>query len=446
MKAREACARVLGAVLRNEASLNSLLPLYLAKVPVAERALAQELCYGTLRWYPALELLLAALIDKPLKPKDAEITGLLAAGLSQLRAMRTPDHAAVNETVAACQALKRPWARGLANGVLRRFLRERDALEQALAANPQFTSAHPTWLRDALARAWPAEAPALFAANNSRPPMTLRVNTRHQTREAYLALLADSAIGARPAPFASTGIYLAEPTAVDRLPGFERGWASVQDEAAQLCAGLLAPAPGERVLDACGAPGGKACHLLEAQPALAELVALDVDGERLRRVADNLDRLGLRATLKAADGAAIASWWDGQPFDRILLDAPCSASGVIRRHPDIKQLRQPADIGRLAQTQGRLLAALWTTLKPGGRLLYATCSVLPAENDDVIAAFLANQDDARAVALDVPWGLATAHGRQLLQTVDGPDGFFYAVLDKQAPAPPAGPSPGNPQP
>src|SRR5690606_20133453 len=263
LKAREACARVLGAVLRNEASLNSLLPLYLAKVPVAERALAQELCYGTLRWYPALELLLAALIDKPLKPKDAEITGLLAAGLYQLRAMRTPDHAAVNETVAACQALKRPWARGLANGVLRRFLRERGELEQALAANPQFTSAHPAWLREALAAAWPAEAPALFAANNSRPPMTLRANTRHQTRAAYLAPLAEGGIEARPAPFASPGIYLAEPPAVQRPPGLGqrpgRGGATVR-RAARPGPRRAGPGrlqrPGRQGLPSAGIPAG----------------------------------------------------------------------------------------------------------------------------------------------------------------------------------------------
>ena len=430
MKAREACARILAGVLRQEGSLNTLLPAALERVAAHERALVQELCYGTLRWYPALELLLGALIDRPLKAKDAEITMLLAAGLYQLRDMRTPDHAAVNETVSACQALKRPWAKGLANGVMRRFLRERDSLEARFATDPQFASAHPAWLRKALEDAWPGEAAALFAANNARPPMTLRVNSRCGDRAGYLAQLAEAGIGARAAAFAATAIYLDEPQAVDLLPGFAAGAVSVQDEAAQLCAQLLAPAPGERVLDACSAPGGKACHLLERQPGIAELVALDVDGERLGRVADNLHRLGLSATLRTADAAALSSWWDGRPFDRILLDAPCSASGVIRRHPDIKLLRQRDDIGRLAATQGALLAALWATLKPGGRLLYATCSVLPAENDAVVSDFSARQPDARLVAIDVPWGAATACGRQLLPTPGGPDGFYYALLEK----------------
>ncbi|MCK9467792.1 MAG: 16S rRNA (cytosine(967)-C(5))-methyltransferase RsmB [Porticoccaceae bacterium] len=433
MKAREACARVLAGVLRQEGSLNTLLPAALERVTASDRALVQELCYGTLRWYPALERLLGALIDRPLKAKDAEITMLLAAGLYQLRHMRTPDHAAVNETVAACQALKRPWAKGLANGVLRRFLRERDSLEARFATDPQFTTAHPTWLRKALESAWPEQATALFAANNTRPPMVLRVNTRHGDRDNYLIQLADAGIGAHAAPLTPTAIYLDEPQAVDLLPDFSVGAVSVQDEAAQLCAQLLAPAPGERALDACSAPGGKACHLLEQQPALAELVALDVDGERLQRVADNLDRLGLCATLKAADAATLSSWWDGRLFDRILLDAPCSASGVIRRHPDIKLLRQSADIGRLAATQLALLTALWAVLKPGGQLLYATCSVLPAENDAVVSAFTEHHPEARLLPIDVSWGIATSCGRQLLPTPGGPDGFYYALLEKVLP-------------
>jgi len=440
MKVRVACAHVLAGVLRGEGSLNTLLPAYQARIADSDSALLQELCFGTLRWYPALELLLAALMDKPLKAKDAEISGLLAAGLYQLRAMRTPDHAAVNETVAACQALKRPWARAVANGVLRRYLRERETLETRLRGDPRFTSAHPAWLRDALIAAWPTEAPALLAANNGRPPMTLRINARRTTRDAYLALLAAQGSAARPADFAATALYLAEPVAVEHLPHFADGWASVQDEAAQLCADILAPRAGDRALDACSAPGGKTCHLLEHQPALGELVALDVDAGRLARVADNLRRLELDATLKVADAADTAQWWDGQPFDRILLDAPCSASGVIRRHPDIKLLRQPADIPRLAETQRQLLAALWPTLKAGGQLLYATCSVLPEENDQVVAAFAAGQPDAELLAIDAPWGLATPCGRQLLPTTDGHDGFYYALLAKRGAPPHRDPS------
>lgn len=432
MKVRVACAKVLAAVLRGEASLNTLLPALLPQVDAADRGLLQELCYGTLRWYPALDVLLGELLAKPLKAKDAEITALLAAGLYQLREMRTPDHAAVNETVAACQALKRPWAKGLANGILRRYLRERDSLEASLQANPAFTSAHPDWLRSALASAWPAQAEELFAANNARPPFTLRVNRSKTTRADYLALLAAQGIDAQAAPFADNGIYLAEATTIDRLPHFAEGWASVQDEAAQLCAPLLAPQAGERLLDACSAPGGKTCHLLEYQPDLADLVALDVDAERLERVADNLARLGLKATLVAADATATDKWWDGSAFDRILLDAPCSASGVIRRHPDIKLLRQPEDIDRLAAIQLRLLDALWGTLKPGGRLLYTTCSVLPAENDQVVLAFLDKQHDARQVQIPAAWGIATSAGRQCLPQPGGNDGFYYALLEKTA--------------
>lgn len=430
MKVRVACAKVLAGVLRGEASLNTLLPALLPQVDAADRGLLQELCYGTLRWYPALDVLLGVLLEKPLKAKDAEITALLAAGLYQLREMRTPDHAAVNETVAACQSLKRPWAKGLANGVLRRYLRERDSLEARLQANPAFTSAHPDWLRRALEDAWPTQAAELFAANNARPPMTLRVNRRKTTRHDYLALLTAQGIAAQAAPFADDGIYLDEATAVERLPHFADGWASVQDEAAQLCAPLLDPQPGEKLLDACSAPGGKTCHLLEYQPALGGLLALDVDAERLKRVEENLGRLGLDATVVAADAAATDEWWDGTPFDRILLDAPCSATGVIRRHPDIKLLRQPEDIDRLAAIQGSLLHALWETLRPGGRLLYTTCSVLPAENDQVVTAFIASQSDARQIVIAAPWGIATAAGRQLLPQQGGNDGFYYALLEK----------------
>ncbi|MAT50598.1 MAG: 16S rRNA (cytosine(967)-C(5))-methyltransferase [Porticoccaceae bacterium] len=437
MKVRVACARILAGVIRGEASLNTLLPEYAAKVSSTERGLLQELCYGTSRWYPALEVLVNQLLVKPLKSRDADIMALLTSGLYQLRAMRTPEHAAVNETVSACQALKKPWAKALANGVLRRYLREREQLEARLAGEAGFQSAHPPWLEQALRSAWGLRATSIMDANNQRPPMTLRVNENKISRADYLATLSRAGLTAKPASCADSGIYLDEPTNVEALPGFDDGLVSVQDEAAQLCASLLTPMAGDRILDACCAPGGKTCHLLEYQPALSSLTALDIDPQRLVRVRENLARLDLEARTLPADAAHPDQWWDGQPFDRILLDAPCSATGVIRRHPDIKLLRRATDIAPLAATQLRLLQALWPTLKPGGRLLYCTCSVLPEENDQVIAAFINTPGfDARPVALDAPWGEATAQGRQLFPETGGTDGFYYALLEKpQTPSP-----------
>jgi 16S rRNA (cytosine967-C5)-methyltransferase len=265
--------------------------------------------------------------------------------------------------------------------------------------------------------------------------MTLRVNTAKASRDHYLALLAEAAIGARPASFAATGIYLENPVAVDQLPGFADGWVSVQDEASQLCAPLLHPMPGHRVLDACCAPGGKTCHILETEPGLSELVALDIDAGRLDKVRQNLSRLNLSATITAADASDLGAWWDGRPFDRILLDAPCSATGVIRRHPDIKLLRTPADIDKLGEIQHKLLSTLWATLKPGGKLLYTTCSVLPEENDQVIATFLQNKGDCLPQPLSLVTGIATPYGHQLLPCPNGNDGFYYSLLQKTGATP-----------
>ncbi|MGD9659746.1 MAG: 16S rRNA (cytosine(967)-C(5))-methyltransferase RsmB [Porticoccaceae bacterium] len=430
MNVRVACAQVLASVIRGEGSFNSLLPNYLEKVSAKDTSLLQELCYGTLRHYPALELILSQLLEKPLKAKDADISALLLSGLYQIREMRTPSHAAVNETVNATKNLKKPWAKGLINGVLRTYLREADTLVTRCAGDIRYQTCHPHWLVDALNSAWPEQAAAIIAANNQRPPMTLRVNQRRICRSDYLSLLREQQIDAHPAPLASQGVYLDKPCDVLSLPGFADGLVSVQDEAAQLCADFLDLAEGQRVLDACCAPGGKTCHLLEHQPELAELVALDVDPKRLVRVRENLDRLCLNATIKAANAADIDNWWDGGYFDRILLDAPCSASGVIRRHPDIKLLRKPEDIVKLAQLQGQLLSALWTTLKPGGKLLYATCSVFPAENDEVLAVFSAHQRDCKLLPLATPGGMKTAWGTQFFPQIDGHDGFYYGLLEK----------------
>ena len=439
MNTRAACAAVVAAVMRGEASLNTLLPKYAHQVAARDTGLLRELCFGTLRHYPALQVILEQLLEKPIKAKEAEVSALLMTALYQIRELRTPDHAAVNEAVAALKALGKPWAKGLVNGVLRRYLREREAVDARCAGDSRYDHLHPRWLEALLREAWPDAADAIMAANNQRPPLCLRVNQLRSSRDAYLALLAQHDIAATPAALSGDGIYLAQPRDVTELPGFSDGLVSIQDEAAQLCAALLACAAEQRVLDACCAPGGKTCHLLERTPQITELLALDVDAGRLARVEDNLARLGLRARTLAADAADTAVWWDGTPFDRILLDAPCSASGVIRRHPDIKLLRQPGDIAKLAATQLDLLNALWQTLKPGGRLLYATCSVLPQENDHVVARFTAATGDCATLAIPESWGVATAHGRQLLPTQGGSDGFYYALLTK-TPQPESEPS------
>ena len=435
MNVRVACARVLSDVLRRHRSLDSSLSEFVDKVPARDAGLLRELCYGTLRHFPALEIIAGKMLTKPLKSKDSDIRALILAGLYQLRELRTPAHAAVNESVAACRALKKAWAGGVVNSVLRRYLREREQIDRDCGAESAFRSLHPLWLEKMLVEAWEERAGEIMAANNRRPPMTLRVNRLRTSRDSYLDRLADAGIAARPAPFSGAAIYLDTACDVAELPGFAGGSVSVQDEAAQLCTDVLDLHPGQRVLDSCSAPGGKTCHILEHEPALAELVALDVDGDRLARVAENLDRLNLSASLKAADASRVTDWWDGKPFDRILLDAPCSATGVIRRHPDIKVLRRPEDIDKLAATQRRLLESLWSVLKPGGKLLYATCSVLPEENDRVIGSFVDGRTNCRPVTIDRPWGLATPWGKQLFPQPDGHDGFYYALLLKLPAAP-----------
>lgn len=426
--ARYQAAVALAQVLANGVSLNEALPAALSRTPPPARALVQECCYGVLRWYPTLTFLRDRLLDRPLKAKEQQVNALLLVGLYQLRYLRVPDHAAVAETVAATEMLKKPWARGLVNAVLRGYLRQRDTLESALGDDPVATAAHPAWLLTRLQQDWPQDWPAIITANNSHPPQGLRVNLRQGSRADYLAQLHAVELAATPAPHTTAGIVLATPCDVARLPGFAEGWVSVQDPAAQLAAELLAVQPGQRVLDACAAPGGKTCHILERTPD-CDLLALDNDAARLRRVEENLHRLHLHAQLKTGDALAPATWWDGRPFDRILLDAPCSASGVIRRHPDIKQLRQPADIAALAQRQQALLERLWPLLAPGGRLVYATCSVFKQENEQTLAQFLATGVTAQEHRITADWGCARPHGRQILPGTDSMDGFFYAVLD-----------------
>jgi 16S rRNA (cytosine967-C5)-methyltransferase len=434
MNPRLAAAKALAAVLNGKASLNSSLPTQMDKVEDRDRGFTQDLAFGTARWQPRLSALAAKLLQKPFKAADADVEALLLVGLYQLLYTRVPAHAAIGETVGCADKLKKPWAKALLNAVLRNAQRESETIFAELERDPVVRTAHPRWLQKSLKAFWPEQWEAICAANNVHPPMILRVNRRHHTRDVYLGLLTDAGIAATPCVYSRDGIVLDAAADVRSLPGFAEGWISVQDEAAQLAADLLDLAPGQRVLDACCAPGGKTCHILEAEPKLAGVVGVDLEAKRLVRVRENLERLKLSAELIAADGRDTQAWWDGKPFQRILLDAPCSATGVIRRHPDIKLTRQPDDIAALALLQGELLDAMWNTLEVGGILLYATCSTLPTENTEVIEAFLARTPGARELDLATTAGIKQPHGRQLLAQEGGHDGFYYAKLIKIAAA------------
>ena len=427
---RAAAARVLQAV-EDGQSLAQCLPAGLTSIAPPEKPELQALCYGTCRWYHRLDAELAQRMKKPLRKSDRVIHQLMLVALFQLRFSQQASYAVLNETVEACRALGKPHLTGLVNGVLRAA--EREGEPQPDAAPVLYS--HPDWLVAKLRHNWPDHWQDILVANNTQAPMTLRVNADQGSRAQYLQWLVDTGIEAGPTEFAPWGIQLASPVPVERLPGFGDGAVSVQDEAAQLCTTLLDLAPGQRILDACAAPGGKTCAILEQCPELAEVVAIDQSAARLPRIQENLDRLCLTATLKEADAADTGQWWDGEPFDRILLDVPCSASGVIRRHPDIKLLRREADITPLAGIQLGLLENLWQTLKPGGRLVYATCSVFPQENHRIIQRFLRQQPEARLIEPDVCWGMDTGFGRQLLPDSKAHDGFFYSVLERSKQAP-----------
>ncbi|MGF2687385.1 16S rRNA (cytosine(967)-C(5))-methyltransferase RsmB [Marinobacter sp. DUT-3] len=422
---RALAARVLQSV-ENGQSLTQCLPPALNQLAPNERPELQAICYGTCRWFHRLDDELDQRLKKPLRKQDRVVHHLMLVALFQLRYSQQATYAVLNETVEACRALGKPNLTGLVNGVLRSA--ERDGAPEPTNDAARFS--HPVWTVEKLRHNWPDDWQATLGANNAQAPMTLRVNALRFSREEYLGHLAEAGIQGKATAFAPHGIQLDTPVPVDRLPWFADGAVSVQDEAAQLSTTLLDLAPGQRVLDACAAPGGKTCAILEACGELGEVVAIDESAERLPRVQENLDRLDLRATLLEADAAAIDQWWDDQPFDRILLDVPCSASGVIRRHPDIKLLRRESDIVPLASIQLGLLDAMWQILKPGGRLVYATCSVFPQENHRIIQRFLKQQSEAMLLEPDVPWGHDMAAGRQLLPNPDSHDGFFYAVLEK----------------
>jgi len=426
---RVAAARCLASIAQEGSSLSRQLPRGEQDLDPAQRPLYRELCYGTLRYYWRLDAGLKPLFSKGLKPKDSDVKMLILIGAYQLFYTRIPPHAAINSAVEGCRSLGKKWAAGMANAILRRCQREQDSLFKDL--KPAAEAAFPAWLYQAIAQAWPDQLTGIMAASNAHPPFCLRLNRLHQDRDSYLQRLAEQEMNASPCEFAGYGIRLDKACAVDKLPGFADGHISVQDEAAQLCTELLDLHAGQRVLDACAAPGGKTGAILEAEPALAELVALDIDEQRLSRISDNLQRLQLNASLVAADAADLDSWWDGRHFDRILLDAPCSATGVIRRNPDIKLNRVVSDIAPLCRLQASLLDQLWQCLAPGGVFVYATCSLLPVENEAQISAFLSRQAEAELLPIAADWGVDRDGSRQLFPQEQGHDGFFYAVLRKK---------------
>lgn len=420
---RSIAAKAISQVLDQGQSLSAILPDYQRDINPKDKALLQELCFGVMRVLPELEWYSQQLMAKPLTGKQRVLHYLILTGLYQLRYTRIPPHAALSETVNGAVVLKKPQLKGLINGVLRQFQRQEPQLAERFA-NSENRWLHPKWLLSRIQAAYPDKWESVITANNEKPPMWLRINRNYHSAPAYQALLAETGIESFYNPVYPDALRLAMPCPVTDLPGFAEGWATVQDSSAQGCALLLAPQDDETVLDLCAAPGGKTTHILEIAPR-AHVMAVDVDKQRLTRVNENLQRLKQHAIIKTGDGRYPEQWAESQMFDRILLDAPCSATGVIRRHPDIKWLRRDSDIDELAALQREILEAIWPYLKPGGTMVYATCSVLPEENIHQVNHFLSVHSDA--ILTDTP-----VSGYQMLPDAQSGDGFFYAKLTKRS--------------
>ena len=430
MNVRAIAAKVLNQVVEKGQSLSQALPAIQQDLTPKDKALVQMLCYGVLRTLPRLDFFCRSLMKKPLTGKQRDLHFLILVGIYQLLYTRIPSHAAVGETVNGAKALKKPALKGMINGVLRSFLREQESLIEQADQQPALLYCHPSWLVKRLQAAYGEEKAAqIMTDNNQQAPMWLRVNSRFHDREQYLALLTEQDKKADTAECNDNALCLENACDVYQLPGFSEGWVSVQDGAAQLAAHYLDAQPNDLVLDACSAPGGKTVHTLELQPKLKQMVAVDFDEKRLLRVKENLERLNLEATVIHGDASKPDEWWSGEQFDRILCDAPCSATGVIRRHPDIRWLRRDSDISELVSLQKHILSALWKKLKPGGVLLYATCSILPDENDLQIKDFLENTNDASLIPLSAQNNDAIK-SRQILPNEQKMDGFYYAKLQK----------------
>ncbi len=434
-QARAAAATIVDAVAGGGRSLDDAIAEHEVPFRPADRSLLRMLSYGCLRNHWSLDSIIDRLLERPLKKRDRIVRSLLAVGVFQLTDTRIPDHAAVSATVEAARLLKRPKHAALLNAILRRYMRERDRL--AVGDDVEARYNHPAWLIDTLRRDWPDDWEAILAANNERAPMWLRVNRRRGELEAYLERLSREGIEASRLPGFDDALRLAEPVAVNVLPGFDDGDVSVQDAAAQIAAPWLLSGRHGRILDACAAPGGKSAHLKEIGANGIDLTCIDVDAERAGRISETLRRLGLDATVRVGDASKPGEVGETAAWDGILVDAPCSGTGVIRRHPDIKLLRRASDIDGLTTMQADILASCWTSLAPGGRLLYVTCSVLAAENDGVVGPFLGANSDARENDMlpnnnirDVM--RRTACGYQVLPGTSGLDGFYFACLEKGA--------------
>jgi 16S rRNA (cytosine967-C5)-methyltransferase len=433
--ARSLAAHALARILREGVTLDAALEDALAAADPKLAPSVRSLSYGAVRGYYRHEAILRGLLSQPVRSLDTLVRALLSVALYELEDAQTPQYAVVDAAVETAKATDAVRAAGLINAVLRRYLRERATIDAAIASNPATRHAAPIWLADRLRADWPVRWTQLLAAGDTQAPMWLRVNVRRSTTEEYLDTLRRAGIGAHAEPRVPQALVLDAPCDVHELPGFAAGVVSVQDLGAQCVAFPLALAAGQRVLDACAAPGGKTALIAEREPHLADLAAVDIDPERLGRVRENLQRGTLSARVVHADAAAPDAWWDGVPFDRILLDAPCSALGVIRRHPDIRLRKSPSDIDKLPPLQMRLLNAAWGTLAHGGRLVYATCTVTRSENRDLIGAFLGSNSDAVIVPSSewAGWpnlGEPDEYGRQILPGEAGADGFYYAALTK----------------
>lgn len=445
---RALAATIVYAVREQHQQLNDALGQVFANNLVEKhKPIVHELAYGTLRWLTQLQWIASQLLDKPIKKKDRIVQALILVGLYELRFMRTANHASVNETVAATAALDKPWAKNLVNACLRQYLRSEEKINISIERDISLQTSHPQWLVDSIREAWPEHWQPILQANNSRPPMGLRINPHLTNRDKYISLLNEASIENDPMEISATGISLKKPVPVARLPGFENGLVTIQDGAAQLATLLLDLQENQSVLDACCAPGGKLAHILETIPASTKVTGLDISAERLTLVKENLQRQQLSCALSQADVSNINAnemndWWHGDCFDRILVDAPCSATGVIRRHPDIKHHRQPEDIIKIARLQRQILNSLWPLLASGGKLVYATCSILPVENDLQIDLFLQAHTDASALSLceALPTREASLlkdkvivmnYGLQILPGTMELDGFYYACLQKK---------------
>jgi 16S rRNA (cytosine967-C5)-methyltransferase len=428
---RALAARGLAEVAMRGASLRDVMERHAPRLHDSrDRALLMALLSEGARWWLRFDAAIDGLLEKPLRHKDPAVHALLVLGLVQLEILELQDYAAVAATVEAVRALQRPQLAGLVNAVLRRWQRERDTLLPRLDAQSQTRHAHPAWLAAALTRDWPEQADAVMAADNREPPLMLRANRRQRTPKLLCEKFQLAGYTASVHPWLADALVLPHSTDVTRMPGFDEGAFAVQDGAAQVAADLADLRDGLRVLDACAAPGGKACHLLER--AQIDLTALEVDPKRAERIRQNLMRLRLDAKIAIGDAGAPGNWWKRQPFDRILIDAPCSATGVLRRRPDVRLHRRESDIAAMHAQQRRILSALWPLLAPGGRLVYITCSVLRAENEAIVGELLNAHGDARAVAFTLPVGHAAAVGWQILPGDGDLDGMYYAVLEKHA--------------